>query len=50
MARNVHVTPHDNGWQVVRAGADRASSVHPIQVDAEAAGRATAQREEVEFL
>ncbi|WP_366521385.1 DUF2188 domain-containing protein [Aeromicrobium sp.] len=29
MAKNVHVTPHDNGWQVVRAGADRASSVHP---------------------
>ena len=50
MSKDVHVTPHNNGWQVVRDGADRASSVHPTQADAEAAGRATARREEVEFL
>lgn len=48
--KNVHVTPHDDGWQVVRDGADRASSVHPTQADAETAGRSTARREGVEFL
>lgn len=45
----VHVTPHDDGWQVRREGAQRASSVHATQADAEQSGRATARREGTEF-
>ena len=45
----VHVTPHDDGWQVRREGAQRARSVHRTQADAEESGRATALREGTEF-
>lgn len=48
--KNVHVTPHEDGWQVRREGADRASSVHGTQAEAESAGRSTARREGTEFL
>lgn len=47
--KNVHVTPHDGRWAVDRAGSQRVSSVHDTQAEAEAAGRATARREQVEF-
>lgn len=47
--KGVHVTPRDGRWAVKREGSQRASSLHGTQADAEAAGRATARREEVEF-
>lgn len=47
--QNVHVVPHDRRWAVAREGSQRASSVHDTQAEAEAAGRATARREQVEF-
>jgi hypothetical protein len=48
---NVHITPDgDGGWQSIRAGADRAGSLHDTQAEAIEAGRETAQREEVELV
>ncbi len=32
--RNQHVVPHDRGWAVRGAGAQRASSVHSTQSEA----------------
>jgi len=44
--KNVHVTPHKGGgWQVIRPGADRASSVHSTQQDAVDHGRDLARRD-----
>ena len=49
--KNVHVTPHDGeGWQVIREGADRASSLHETQAAAVARAREIAQREGGELL
>jgi hypothetical protein len=46
----VHITPRDDGrWNVIRDGAERASSVHDTQTDATDAGRNTARREETEL-
>lgn len=40
MSKQIHVTPHPNGgWQVKKAGASRASSLHPTQTSAAAKGR-----------
>ena len=53
MARkpSIAVMPRRDGrWAVKRDGAKRASSLHETQRAAEAAGRATAQREKTEFL
>lgn len=47
---NVHVVPRNEGWAVQREGGKRASSLHATQAEAEAAGRTTARREQVEFL
>ena len=48
---NIHVTPHErDGWQVVREGAERASSVHQTQAEAIARARTIAQHEGVEML
>ena len=47
--KGVHVTPRDGRWAVERDGSQRASSLHDTQAEAEAAGRATARREQVEF-
>ncbi|RNM14047.1 DUF2188 domain-containing protein [Nocardioides pocheonensis] len=48
--KGVHITPRDDGqWNVIRDGAQRASSVHPTQADATDAGRATARREQTEL-
>ena len=47
---SVHVTPRDDGWAVIRDNAQRASSVHSTQAEAEVVGRATARREQVEFV
>lgn len=47
----VHVTPRNDGrWNVIRDGADRASSVHDTQAAAVDTGRATARREQTEIL
>lgn len=43
--KNVHVVPHDDGWAVKKDGAERASSVHRTQAQAENAGRKTAKAE-----
>jgi YD repeat-containing protein len=45
----VNVSPDAGRWKVQRDGAGRASSRHDTQAEAEAAGRATARREGVEF-
>ena len=39
MGKNVHVTPHPEGWAVKKDGAERASSIHDTQADAVKAGR-----------
>lgn len=38
-SKNYWVRPHEEGWQVKREGADRASSVHPTKAEALDAGR-----------
>lgn len=50
MKTNIHVVPHEGGWDVKREGAERASSHHDTQEKAMAAGRVTAEREGVELL
>lgn len=47
--KGVHVSPRDGRWAVEREGSQRASSLHDTQAEAEAGGRATARREQVEF-
>ena len=47
--KNVHVTPHDGRWAVEHEDSQRVSSLHDTQAEAEAAGRVTARREQVEF-
>jgi len=42
---NIHVVPHEDGWAVRREGAERASSTHDTQSQAERAARRTAVRE-----
>jgi uncharacterized protein YdaT len=37
--KNYSVGPHDDGWQVKRDGAERASSVHDTKSDALKAGK-----------
>ncbi len=49
--RDVHVTPRPDGdWNVIRDGAERPSSVHDTQAEAEARGRGLARGDEVEFF
>lgn len=43
-SKNYSVGPHDDGWQVKRDGADRASSVHDTKADALAAGKDLAKQ------
>ncbi len=38
-----HVLPQQGQWAVKREGADRASSLHPTQAEAEKAGRTLAR-------
>jgi hypothetical protein len=47
--RDVHVTPREDGWAVERSGAQRATSVHDTQLEAEAEGRRLARQDHVEF-
>jgi len=39
-----YVTKHPKGWAVKAAGAERASSVHPTQREAEAAAKDTVRK------
>lgn len=48
--RNQHVVPHPQGWAVKGAGNERATSVHPTQAAAIAAGRDLAQSQRSELL
>jgi hypothetical protein len=48
--RNQHVVPHDRGWAVRGAGAQRASSVHSTQGEAISAARQTARNQGSELL
>jgi hypothetical protein len=49
--RPVHVVHRDDGWAVVREGAERASSVgHDTQAAATEAARETARREHTELV
>lgn len=47
--RPVWVTPHDNGWQVIREGANRASTVLPTQAEAFERGREIARHDRTEL-
>jgi Uncharacterized protein conserved in bacteria (DUF2188) len=47
--KNIHVVPRDGRWAVEREDSQRASPLHDTQAEAEAAGRVTARREQVEF-
>jgi hypothetical protein len=44
MAKNYHVTRRSEGWAVVGAGNNRASSIHRTQGEAISAGRPLAQQ------
>lgn len=48
--KDVHVVPRGDQWAVVRAGADRASSLHRTQTAAVDAARTTARREGIEVV
>lgn len=48
--RNQHVVPHSQGWAVKGAGNERATSVHPTQAAAIAAGRDLARSQGSELL
>lgn len=43
--RNQHIVPHQRGWAVKGAGAERATSVHPTQREAIEAGRDIARHQ-----
>jgi hypothetical protein len=46
----VHVEPREDGWAVVREGAERATSVHPTQSEAATEGRELARQNTTEFF
>ncbi len=48
--KDLHVTPHEDGWQVKREGAERASSVHRTQEEARNAAIPAAKRDGVEVV
>ncbi|KWR90556.1 DUF2188 domain-containing protein [Cupriavidus sp. IDO] len=50
MSSNLHVVPHQDGWDVIREGARYAESHHATQEEAITAGTAQAQREKIELL
>lgn len=48
--KGVHITPRDDGhWNVIRDGAQRASSVHSTQAEAADVGREAARRDQAEL-
>lgn len=50
MSKRIHVVPHDDGWATRREGASHVGSTHDTQAEAQAAARATAQREGGEVI
>ena len=48
--RNQHVVPHERGWAVKGAGADRATSVHATQANAIDQARDIARNQGSELL
>ncbi len=46
---SIRTVPHPDGWANRRDGAERLSRVFDTQAQAEAAGRAAAQRDGVEY-
>ncbi len=48
--RNQHVVPHQDGWAVKAAGAQRATSVHSTQRDAIGRAREIARKQGAELL
>lgn len=46
----VHVVPHNGAWAVKREGAQRVSSTHKTQAEAEAVGRPAAKQDGTEFF
>lgn len=48
--RNQHVVPHQNGWAVKSAGADRATKVAPTQREAIDVARNIARNQHSELL
>ena len=50
MPKNIHVVPRDQGWAVVREGAERDSSHHDTQAEAISQATETARRERLEVF
>jgi len=50
MASNIHVVPREQGWAVLREGAERDSSHHHTQAEAIEQATATARRERLELF
>jgi len=48
--KNVHITPHPDGWQVKKEGAERASKVTETKKEAVEAGRDAAKKEQSELV
>lgn len=48
--RNQHVVPHEGGWAVRGAGAQRATAVHDTQAAAISQARSIAQHQGTELL
>lgn len=48
--RDIHVVPHKRGWALKWEGAERASSIHPTQKQAEDAARPRARAGRVELV
>lgn len=48
--KDYHVVPRGKQWAVQREGAQRASSLHPTQTAAAAAGRKLAKADETELV
>jgi hypothetical protein len=48
--KNIHTVPTEDGWANRREGGKRASSTHDTKAEAQAAGRAAAQKDGVEHL
>ncbi len=48
--KDYHVVPGPNGWAVKREGAERASSVHPMQQQAIDAGKELAKTHKTELM
>ncbi|WP_437193941.1 DUF2188 domain-containing protein [Planctomicrobium sp. SH527] len=48
--KDYHVVPQAEGWALKREDAQRASSLHPTQADAIAAGKQLAKQEKTELV